>query len=199
MRVAYLINQYPKVSHTFIRREILALERRGVEVMRIALRGWDGELVDAEDETRAQAHALRPARGRAGAAAGRPAHAAHAAGAADAGAGAGLAHEPRRGAAAARAPRLPGRGLPHRAVAARRRHPARARALRHQLGRGGDAGACARRAALELHRARAGGVRQGAADRPRGEGAARARSWWRSAPTAAASSTAWCRTSTGPR
>lgn len=50
MRVAYLINQYPKVSHTFIRREILALERRGVEVMRIALRGWDGELADPQDE-----------------------------------------------------------------------------------------------------------------------------------------------------
>src|SRR5438105_4284751 len=49
MRIAYLINQYPKVSHSFIRREILALERQGVEVRRIALRGWDGELVDAED------------------------------------------------------------------------------------------------------------------------------------------------------
>ena len=50
MRIAYLINQYPKVSHTFIRREILALERQGFEVMRIALRGWDGELVDSEDK-----------------------------------------------------------------------------------------------------------------------------------------------------
>jgi colanic acid/amylovoran biosynthesis glycosyltransferase len=49
MRVAYLVNQYPKVSHSFIRREILALERRGVEVTRIALRGWDLELVDPED------------------------------------------------------------------------------------------------------------------------------------------------------
>lgn len=50
MRLAYLINQYPMVSHSFIRREILALERRGYEVMRIALRGWDGELVDDEDK-----------------------------------------------------------------------------------------------------------------------------------------------------
>jgi colanic acid/amylovoran biosynthesis glycosyltransferase len=50
MRVAYLVNQYPNVSHVFIRREILALERRGVEVMRIALRGWDDRLVDSEDE-----------------------------------------------------------------------------------------------------------------------------------------------------
>lgn len=49
MRIAYLINQYPTVSHIFIRREILALERRGFEVMRISLRGWDGELVDDED------------------------------------------------------------------------------------------------------------------------------------------------------
>ena len=49
IRVAYLVNQYPKVSHSFIRREILALERRGVEVLRIALRGWDAEVADAED------------------------------------------------------------------------------------------------------------------------------------------------------
>ncbi|MEA1604726.1 glycosyltransferase [Pseudomonas spirodelae] len=49
MRIAYFINQYPKVSHSFIRREILALERNGFEVQRIALRGWDGELVDDED------------------------------------------------------------------------------------------------------------------------------------------------------
>lgn len=49
MRIAYFINQYPKVSHSFIRREILALERLGVEVQRIALRGWDADLQDAED------------------------------------------------------------------------------------------------------------------------------------------------------
>ncbi|MGH8464141.1 MAG: glycosyltransferase, partial [Pseudomonas sp.] len=49
MRIAYFINQYPKVSHSFIRREILALERQGLEVQRIALRGWDAELQDAED------------------------------------------------------------------------------------------------------------------------------------------------------
>ncbi len=48
-RVAYLVNQYPKVSHSFIRREILALERQGVEVLRFALRGWGAELADAED------------------------------------------------------------------------------------------------------------------------------------------------------
>lgn len=49
LRVAYLVNQYPKVSHSFIRREILALERQGVSVQRIALRGWDGVLVDEDD------------------------------------------------------------------------------------------------------------------------------------------------------
>ena len=49
MKIAYLINQYPKVSHSFIRREILALERQGFEVQRIALRGWADHLVDAED------------------------------------------------------------------------------------------------------------------------------------------------------
>ncbi|NMM27758.1 MAG: glycosyltransferase family 4 protein [Glaciimonas sp.] len=49
MKIAYLINQYPKVSHSFIRREILALEHQGFDVQRIAVRGWDGELVDDED------------------------------------------------------------------------------------------------------------------------------------------------------
>ncbi|MBI5270562.1 MAG: glycosyltransferase [Burkholderiales bacterium] len=49
MRVAYLVNQYPKVSHTFIRREIAALERQGATVLRFALRGWDAEVVDSED------------------------------------------------------------------------------------------------------------------------------------------------------
>jgi colanic acid/amylovoran biosynthesis glycosyltransferase len=49
LKIAYLVNQYPKVSHTFIRREILALERRGFEVLRVALRGWDETLPDEED------------------------------------------------------------------------------------------------------------------------------------------------------
>ena len=49
MRIAYLVNQYPMVSHVFIRREILALERRGIPITRISLRGWDSELVDDED------------------------------------------------------------------------------------------------------------------------------------------------------
>ena len=54
LKIAYFINHYPKVSHSFIRREILALERLGVEVQRIALRGWDGPLPDAEDRMERQ-------------------------------------------------------------------------------------------------------------------------------------------------
>lgn len=54
MRIGYLVNQYPKVSHSFIRREIRALERRGFEVERIALRGWDDTLADAEDREERQ-------------------------------------------------------------------------------------------------------------------------------------------------
>ena len=38
MKIAYLINQYPKISHSFIRREILALEELGIQILRIALR-----------------------------------------------------------------------------------------------------------------------------------------------------------------
>lgn len=49
MHIAYFINQYPKVSHSFIRREILALERQGFMVSRIALRGWQDKVVDIED------------------------------------------------------------------------------------------------------------------------------------------------------
>ena len=51
MKIAYFVNHYPKVSHTFIRREILALERRGFEVQRLALRGWDTPVPDEEDRT----------------------------------------------------------------------------------------------------------------------------------------------------
>lgn len=49
LKIAYVINDYPKVSHTFIRREILALERLGFTVLRIAVRGWSGPLPDEDD------------------------------------------------------------------------------------------------------------------------------------------------------
>src|SRR5258708_5606515 len=49
MKIAYLINQYPQASQSFIRREIAALEARGVEVERFTVRRWDQELVDPGD------------------------------------------------------------------------------------------------------------------------------------------------------
>ena len=61
MKIAYFINQYPKVSHSFIRREIVALELLGFEVLRIALRGWNESLPDPEDgiEQRRTSYVLR--------------------------------------------------------------------------------------------------------------------------------------------
>jgi colanic acid/amylovoran biosynthesis glycosyltransferase len=50
LKIAYFINHYPKVSHSFIRREILALERDGFEVQRIAVHGWKDPLPDLEDQ-----------------------------------------------------------------------------------------------------------------------------------------------------
>lgn len=47
--VAYLVNQYPKVSHSFIRREILALEADGISVLRFSVRSCASELVDEAD------------------------------------------------------------------------------------------------------------------------------------------------------
>jgi colanic acid/amylovoran biosynthesis glycosyltransferase len=52
MRVAYFTNQYPAVSHTFIRREIRAMETLGVSVVRFALRSG-AHLVDDEDKAEA--------------------------------------------------------------------------------------------------------------------------------------------------
>ena len=49
--VAYLINQYPKVSHSFIRREIAALEDLSQPVLRFAVRRTDEPLPDPDDRT----------------------------------------------------------------------------------------------------------------------------------------------------
>lgn len=49
MKVAYLVNQYPAVSHSFIRREIVALEARGVTVERFSIRPPPARLVDPAD------------------------------------------------------------------------------------------------------------------------------------------------------
>ncbi|UPK02359.1 glycosyltransferase [Bradyrhizobium sp. 170] len=50
MKIAYLVNHYPAISHSFIRREILALERLGHEVLRISIRGWADAQRGAEDQ-----------------------------------------------------------------------------------------------------------------------------------------------------
>lgn len=47
--IAYLVSQYPKVSHSFIRREILALEHSGWRIARFSIRGWDTRLADPAD------------------------------------------------------------------------------------------------------------------------------------------------------
>lgn len=50
MKIAYLINQYPLVSHSFIRREILALEALGIPVTRFSHRSCAGKVVDEADK-----------------------------------------------------------------------------------------------------------------------------------------------------
>lgn len=50
VRIAYLVNQYPKVSHTFIRREILALEAQGIAVERYSIRRVPEPLADEADQ-----------------------------------------------------------------------------------------------------------------------------------------------------
>ena len=64
MKIAYFVNQYPKVSHTFIRREIAALERLGGPIARYAIRGWDAEVQGEED--RAERERTRHLLGRGG-------------------------------------------------------------------------------------------------------------------------------------
>ncbi len=50
MKIAYLINQYPKISHSFIRREIIQLETAGLKVERFSIRSCADELVDPTDQ-----------------------------------------------------------------------------------------------------------------------------------------------------
>jgi glycosyltransferase involved in cell wall biosynthesis len=50
VKIAYLINQYPQASQSFIRREIAALEKLGgITVERFTVRRWDQKLVDPGD------------------------------------------------------------------------------------------------------------------------------------------------------
>ncbi|HAS6347418.1 TPA: glycosyltransferase [Vibrio vulnificus] len=45
----YVINQYPKISHTFIRREIIEMENQGEIILRSSIRRPPEQLVDAVD------------------------------------------------------------------------------------------------------------------------------------------------------
>ena len=59
MKIAYLTNQYPHVRHTFIRREIVALEALGVQVTRFSIRDSGRDVVDPADiAERSKTHAL---------------------------------------------------------------------------------------------------------------------------------------------
>lgn len=49
MKIAYLVNTYPRASHSFIRREIAAIERQGFAVHRFAMRSDRAALKDAAD------------------------------------------------------------------------------------------------------------------------------------------------------
>ncbi len=49
VNIAYLINTYPRASHSFIRREIQAVERQGLTVHRFAMRSDRAALKDAGD------------------------------------------------------------------------------------------------------------------------------------------------------
>ena len=48
MKLAYLTTEYPKASHTFVRRELKALESRGHDIVRVSVRRCDA-VVDPAD------------------------------------------------------------------------------------------------------------------------------------------------------
>lgn len=53
MKLAYIINTYPQPSHSFIRRELTAIEAQGHGVLRLAMRRTALPLVDAQDQAEA--------------------------------------------------------------------------------------------------------------------------------------------------
>jgi len=61
LKIAYVLNTYPQPSHSFIRREVQALERQGVQVLRLAMRASEAPLVDPgdRDEAGRTAYVLR--------------------------------------------------------------------------------------------------------------------------------------------
>ena len=54
MKIAYLVNCYPKASHSFIRREIRGLEELGLEIVRVSIRPPADDLVDPRDHEEAR-------------------------------------------------------------------------------------------------------------------------------------------------
>ena len=50
LRLAYLTTRYPAVSHTFIRRELIEIERRGHRVLRLSIRKADAAPIDPFDQ-----------------------------------------------------------------------------------------------------------------------------------------------------
>jgi glycosyltransferase involved in cell wall biosynthesis len=58
LRVAYLVNQYPHVSHSFIRREIRAAEVLGAEVFRVSIRRSPAVVDAADQEELGKTHVL---------------------------------------------------------------------------------------------------------------------------------------------
>lgn len=68
MKIAYLVNTYPRASHSFIRREIQALERKGFAIHRFAMRSDRTALsdpADQEEDARTE-HVLETGAGRIG-------------------------------------------------------------------------------------------------------------------------------------
>jgi colanic acid/amylovoran biosynthesis glycosyltransferase len=53
MAIAYLVNQHPRFSQSFIRREILALEAAGIPIQRFSIRSGDTDVVDPADQREA--------------------------------------------------------------------------------------------------------------------------------------------------
>jgi colanic acid/amylovoran biosynthesis glycosyltransferase len=49
LKIAYILNTYPQPSHSFIRREIQALEQAGLDITRLAMRPSEAALIDPQD------------------------------------------------------------------------------------------------------------------------------------------------------
>jgi hypothetical protein len=54
LNIAYLTTAYPSVSHTFIRRELLEIERRGHLVWRLSIRPSGAPIVNGLDREEAK-------------------------------------------------------------------------------------------------------------------------------------------------